>query len=133
MGDEPTSTDPPQLNPPGRPASLPSDEEMERVSLEFIRNSPEIRAGLTPYRSLASDEFDLNQAFENDGSDEGWMRELIGHIELIRRTLESRHVKILAKIREIRRILVEVEVLSARQWDRRVWDSIQRASGDFRR
>jgi len=74
-----------------------------------------IRVLLTPYRLITPDGFDLNKAFDNDGSEEGWVRELIGHCEILRRILESRYTKILPKLADIRRILIQVEVLSARQ------------------
>ena len=94
---------------------------------EMIKSSPEMQATLTVYRGISANGFDLNEVFDHDGSDEGWVRELIGHCEIFRRVLEIRHTQIEPKFAEIRQILTQVEVLSARQIESKLATPIDEA------
>jgi hypothetical protein len=58
---------------------------------------------------------DLDRAFDNNGTDEGWVRELIGHMELFRRILIERHNQAMERTEKIRDAIIRIETLSARR------------------
>jgi hypothetical protein len=114
-------TPPPKrkAKPPTPPAVIPlEDEAIGEVDYVTIDRSgiPQTPAELASYGALVGDPLEP-ETYDpgNDGTDEGRADELIRQAAAISRLLLARHVQIVPRIVEVRRLLVHVEVHLARQ------------------